>query len=307
MTVTSILQPGQMETAAGDIPELRLPPGTLFGDRARRLRRLAEGHSLGDYLSFLAALATSQQDALDRHPEILLPDAGLIARCFEYQMPPLSAASRHRHPHWRDVARKLAETVQETVPAEGREAFALLLTPDNTAWLEVQADHLLAGQMAHLNLATAPLVGAALQVQWTHLASRLAPEQVAREGQPALCPVCGSHPVASVIRTDGATHGLRYLQCALCGSEWHLVRSKCSNCETTQAVTYYSIAGSGDIVRAEACPACRTYLKVMHPEKDPQVDPVADDLATLGLDLLMGEKDFGKSGINFLMIPGTEE
>ena len=127
-----------------------------------------------------------------------------------------------------------------------------------------------------------------------------------RKGQPALCPVCGSHPVASIIRTDGAANGLRYLHCVLCGSEWHVVRSKCSNCETTQAVTYYSIVDSGDIVRAEACPACRSYLKVIHQDKDFQVDPVADDIATLALDLLMGEKDFAKSGINFLMIPGEE-
>jgi len=295
-----------METTAGDIPKLLLPPADLFVGHARRLRQLAAGHNLGDYLYFIASLAESQQNALDQHPEIPLPDAELLARCYEYRMPPLSPAGWRRHPHWRGVARMLAEAVQESVPAEGRESFSLLLAPDNMAWLEAQADHLLAGRLANLNLATAPLVGAALQVQWTNLARRLMPEQVAQEGQPALCPVCGSQPVAAVIRPDGAARGLRFLQCALCSSAWHMVRSKCSNCETTKAVTNYSIAGSGDVVRAEACPACRSYLKVMHQEKNFLVDPVADDIATLGLDLLMGEKDFARSGINFLMIPGEE-
>ena len=58
---TQILEPGQIEAAAGDIPELRLPEARVFSDRARRLRQLAEGHSLGEYLRFVAHLAAAQQ------------------------------------------------------------------------------------------------------------------------------------------------------------------------------------------------------------------------------------------------------
>jgi FdhE protein len=32
------------------------------------------------------------------------------------------------------------------------------------------------------------------------------------------CPVCGSHPVVSVIRSDGPTAGLRYVHCTLCNT-----------------------------------------------------------------------------------------
>jgi len=306
MTVTPILQPGQIETAAGDIPELRLPPATLYSHRAQRLRQLAEGHSLGDYLHFLAVLVECQQRALDHHPAIPGPDARLLNRCHQDAMPPLAPPGRRRHPHWQEVARFLAEVMYDQVPVGGRDAFSPLLDPKKE-WLEAQADSLLGQKFAGLNLATAPFIGAALQVQWTCLARQLEAQQVTRPGESILCPVCGGHPVASVIRTDGPASGLRYLHCALCGSEWHMVRSKCSQCDNSKGLTYYGIEGRKEFTRAEACPACRTYLKVISQDKGVRVDPVADDLATLALDLLMGEKEFAKSGLNFFMLPGKDE
>jgi FdhE protein len=40
--------------------------------------------------------------------------------------------------------------------------------------------------------------------------------------------------------------------------------------------------------------------------KDPQADPVADDLATLTLDMLMAEREYLRSGPNLLFVPGEE-
>ena len=306
MTVTPILQPGQMEGAAGDIPELRLPPSNLFSSRAQRLRQLAEGHSLGDYLRFLAVLCDGQQRELDAHPIIPLPDSTLLSNCLEYAMPPLAPPGWPRHSHWQEVARNLADALYDAAPASGRESIARFLGQKKD-WLESQTSLLLEGRLDGLDLAAAPIVGAALQVQWTWLARQLEPRQVARQEHPSLCPVCGSHPVASVIRIGGAENGLRYLHCALCSSEWHLVRAKCSNCDNTRDIGYYSVEGGKNIVRAEACPECRTYLKVIHQDRDPLVDPAADDLASLALDLLMGEEGYAKSGINYLMMHGAGE
>jgi len=300
MTTTPILLPGQMEAPAGDFPELRLPSAMVFSRRAQRLRHLARGHSLGDYLCFMAVLAECQQSELDRHPEIPVPDTRLLASCREYAMPPLGTAGWHRNPHWQTITQILFDAIYNEVPAGGLEALALLHNPKKE-WLEAQADIILAQKLEGLNLAAAPIIGAALQVQWTYLARQLEPSQMAWHEQPAVCPVCGGHPVASVIRTDGPANGLRYLHCSLCSSEWHMVRSKCSNCDSSKDISYYSIEGREEIVRAEACPACHSYLKVIHQEKDSWVDPVADDLATLALDLLMGEKKFAKSSVNFLM------
>ena len=56
-----------------------------------------------------------------------------------------------------------------------------------------------------------------------------------------------------------------------------------------RVVIYDSIEGGPDLFRAEVWFVCHSYLKVIHQETDPQVDPVAYDLATLTLDLLRGE------------------
>lgn len=127
---------------------------------------------------------------------------------------------------------------------------------------------------------------------------------MARPEHPNLCPVYGSHPVSSVVRIGGAESGLRYLHCALHSSEWHVVRAKCSNCDNTRGIAYYHLEGDAPVVRAESCPECQTYLKTVHQDKDPLADPVADDLASLTLDLLMDETGHAKSGINWYLIQG---
>jgi len=300
MTATPILQPGQLEPAAGAIAELYLPPAQLFAARARRFRQLAEGHSLAGYLLFLARLAEWQQNELDHHPDLPIPTPHLLAQCREHAMPPLAPAGWPRQPQWQEAARRATDAVNQQLPHKGRQALASLLAADS-GWLEAQADALLRGRMTDLDLAVAPLIGAALQVQWTHLVRQLQPHQIGRPEHPALCPVCGSHPVAAVIRAGGTTaQGLRYLHCVLCGSEWHVVRATCSQCGSTKGIDYYGLEG-GQAVRAEACSACRSYLKILQ-QQDAHADPVADDIASLALDLLMGEKNYATSGVNLLMI-----
>jgi len=300
---TTLLQPGEIEAAAGNIPELLLPPADLFLSRARRLEQLAEGHTLGDYLRFVAELARAQQECLDAGPAAELPAPERLAQCREHQMPPLSPAGLGLPDGWRDTARQLAQTVLPSLPATGQAALeSVLEKPD--AWLDEQALQLLDGNIQELDAAVAPIVGAALQVHWTRLARQLEPAQVARPEHPNLCPVCGAHPVSSVVRIGGAENGLRYLHCTLCSAEWHVVRAKCSNCDNTRGIAHYHLEGGNKAVQAESCPECQSYLKVVQQEKDPLADPVADDLATLTLDLLMDEAGFVPSGINWYLIQG---
>jgi FdhE protein len=301
---TTLLQPGQIEAAAGSILELRLPPADLFLMRARRLEQLAEGHAMGDYLRFVARLARAQQERLDAGPMAVLPSTERLAQCYEYGMPPLAPAGLARPFGWHDTARQLAKTVQPALPAAGQAALQQLVNGQD-AWLDEQATLLFEGDMQEMDAAVAPLVGAALQVHWTQLAHQLDPAQVARPELPNLCPVCGAHPVSSVVRIGGAENGLRYLHCTLCSSEWHVVRAKCSNCDNTRGISYYHLEGGNRIVDAENCPECQTYLKVVHQDKDPLADPVADDLASLTLDLLMDEVDTVRSGINWYLILGS--
>lgn len=117
------------------------------------------------------------------------------------------------------------------------------------------------------------------------------------------CPVCGSIPVSSVVHL-GTVNGLRYLHCNLCESEWHVVRVKCSNCEQTGDLNYWSLESEQAAVKAESCGDCGTYLKILYQEKDPKVEAVADDLASLILDAKMEEEGFARNSINPFLFPG---
>ena len=109
MPKPTIIQPGDVAVTGNDPPEVRLPDRQLFSRRARRLRQLADGHSMADYLRFAATLAEAQQQQLDRLPALPLPDQGLLEHCRAHQMPPLAPAGWPRDSVWRTVAVQLAE------------------------------------------------------------------------------------------------------------------------------------------------------------------------------------------------------
>lgn len=78
------------------------------------------------------------------------------------------------------------------------------------------------------------------QVCWTRLAAALDTAWITRPESHGLCPVCGSPPVAGIVRIGDADHGLRYLHCALCGTEWHVVRAPCSHYDNDKGIVYYT-------------------------------------------------------------------
>jgi FdhE protein len=110
--------------------------------------------------------------------------------------------------------------------------------------------------------------------------------------------------VASAIRIGIPAPGTRYLHCVLCGTDWQVPRGQCFQCETRDKVAYYHLEGGREAVKAEACDECRGYLKIVNMEKDPLVDPVADDLGTLALDILMDERGYERASPNLLFVPG---
>ena len=57
-------------------------------------------------------------------------------------------------------------------------------------------------------------------------------------------------------------------------------------------------------IEAETCDACKHYLKIMHMAREVHAEPVADDLATLTLDLLVSEEGYIRSGSNMLLLFG---
>lgn len=305
-----ILQPGDIEALdRTSPPRVRLPqPASLFAERAARLAQKAEGNPIGDYLRFLSHLARAQQHAA-ASVQTAAPDAELIARAQEHSMPLLPAAS-HVDPAWHAV---LDQLVQACAAAPALpEALAPVLERLRTLGREERdtlARRVLVGLLSEgEDLAAAPLVMAALQVVFADRASRLREADIPYTEPATICPVCATAPVASVLRIGGQASGLRYLHCGTCATEWHMVRVKCSHCESTQGIRYQGLeqlepgaAQADQTVLAETCDGCHTYRKLVNQEKDPLAEPLADDLATLMLDLLMGETDYARASMNPLL------
>jgi len=302
-----ILEPGQIEALGhGAIPRIRLPDRSgPFAARARRLTQLAAsgaiGHAIGDYLRLMAAVAEAQGAAL-AELDPTLPSATELERSGTHRMPPIEMRGWPREPAWRALAAQLTERVADTadIPASARDELAQVRTLP-AEWLEGQADAILGGRRGEIELAAAPFVMAALQTWWVALASRLTEEVVPALEVPGVCPTCGTLPVASVVRADQRSQGYRYLHCALCATEWHLVRVTCSHCLSTEGIAQHSIENGPEAIRAESCEQCHTYRKILYQEKDVGVEPVADDLASLALDLLMGEAGYHRGSANPLL------
>ena len=297
-----ILQPGEIEAGAPPAPWLKLPESSPFADRAKRLAALAPGHALDEFLRFTAALSEAQHEAYSRMPTVALPSAEVLDLCRAHAMPPLNAANLERDPQWRAALRHILDQSRAAAPASAKEVIERVSHLDDAA-LESLASTLLRQDSTDFDRAAAPFVAAALQVYWHRLAAALDVQDIGRPETLALCPVCGSPPVASSVHV-GPEHGLRYLHCTLCGTEWNVVRIKCSSCENTKDVAYYCIDNGSAAVKAETCDACHSYLKILYLEKDPAADPVADDLASLALDLLLDEQGYQRSGLNYFLIPG---
>jgi len=124
-----------------------------------------------------------------------------------------------------------------------------------------------------------------------------------------------------------------------------MVRVKCTHCEASEHVAYHVVDKAGDAavsgaevlaaagvtepvakradgrptldeaakrvasspIRAESCDDCHSYRKIFYQDKDPFVEPVADDLASLALDVLMGEAGYARANGNPLLWQNAED
>ena len=316
--------------AGGETPYFHWPAAaSVFAERAMRLRQLARGHAMAGYLEFIADLAMAQQHALATFPSVPVPDSAALDDAARHGAPPLPAADWPRDPAWHAALRAIAAELRATAPAGAQDALQRLLDAD-AEFLERQADCLLVGVSAGLDLACAPIIAGALQVYWLHLVNQVR-AQHSGSGQPfgrtddeTACPCCGSGPTASITRSAGESLGQRYLHCSLCSTQWHLVRIKCSHCLSTKALAYQSLdsADAPDApaddgapnsraahasIQAETCDDCGHYLKIVHSDRDPFVEPVADDLASLTLDLLVSETGKLRHGHNLMLLLGEPD
>ena len=311
--VQRIIEAAQIESLdPSAIPRLRMPErATVFAARAARLLQLAGANNpIAGYLRLMAALADAQQRVLTRF-HAPMPARESIELNQRHSMPIVPALSDTRDPAWRDVLFMLLDGIDAAgalTPALAQ--LVARLRAMNAAALDAQADAILALRFAEIDPAAAPFIAAALQVVWTDLASRIDMRDVPYLDTPGVCPVCGSVPVASIVRVGGAYEGYRYVQCGLCATELHVVRAKCTNCDSTKGIAYHAM-GSGEEseqekaskakgapLKAESCDECGTYRKIGYQEKAFDFEPYADDLASLTLDLLMGDAGYRRAAPN---------
>ncbi len=303
-----ILQPGEIESLdRTHFQRILLPaPASLFAERAARVRQLADGNPIADYLHFIAHIIDAQHAAAAALPATPL-DSDLVERAQQHSMP-LMPALEHIDPAWQGVLDAMLDTLgaQGGLPEALQPLIATLRELD-AGERDAIARRLLQKEGAARDIGLSPFVMAALQVTFAQRASQLRERDVPYTDPVTICPVCASEPVASVLRIGGQMAGHRYLHCGTCCTEWQMVRVKCSHCESTKDVRYQGIEGGKDVVMAETCGVCGTYRKVVNQEKDPMAEPLADDLASLMLDLLMGETQFQRASPNPLLYVAVAE
>lgn len=299
--VQRILEPAEIESIDHiAIARLRLPDRSdVFSARAQRLRQLAPSNPIGPYLLLMATVADAQH-AVAGNLDIPAISPEVIERAGEHCMPLLPAQDAGVPLSAPALFDQLASTPELAAPLA-----ALRAMPPEALAAQMRA--LLGLHDAPVDPSVAPLLMAALQLDRTVLASQLREQDIPMLDVHTVCPVCGTPPVASIVRIGGRYQGLRYLHCGLCATEWHMVRVKCSHCETTEGISYYAVEGHGDALKAEACDQCHHYRKISYMEKDPMAEPLADDLGSLALDVMMGEAGYGRANGNPLLWLADDE
>ncbi|XWY20509.1 formate dehydrogenase accessory protein FdhE [Bisgaard Taxon 45] len=278
-------------------------PKNLYQRRVARFTSLAHAHPLADYLHFASQVAEAQLTVLQQLPIEQDPrlSADNLSSDFLAEQP-LNAQHWQRDAVWQTL---LMAILAEIKPKASATILNTIETLEkySTAELDRMADTLLAQEFEQISSDQAVFIWAALSLYWVQLVQQI-PHSSHKDSAENLhvCPICGSAPVASVIHF-GAEQGLRYLHCALCESEWNMVRSKCTNCDQTGKLDYWSIDSKMAAVKAESCGDCHSYLKALYQERDPKVEAIADDLASIFLDVEMEEKGLQRSGLNPFLFP----
>lgn len=302
--MSSVSTPRHEPIPIGEIAEppfARLPdPSTLFATRAERFRSLADGHQLAPYLNFLAALSMAQHEVPQGLPVPDLPTSEARARASEFGMPPLDRGKFTTEPAFDETLDRLFAraasiempdaarvALQRAGAADGGQRAAMVRAVlDDAIPVEALADHL--------------FVAAALQVHFVRQAAMLDAKSLKEVGDGA-CPSCGGAPVSSLVVGWAGAHNSRYCVCSLCATQWNYVRIKCTLCGSTKGISYQHVEHD-KTVRAETCDTCHGYVKIMQQIQNPALDPVADDVASLALDLLVRDLGYRRGAVNPFML-----
>lgn len=274
-------------------------PTSVFLNRSKRLAQLAAGNALEPYLTFISLVTRAQHDTQAALYGASLPDGNRIRQALEHGMPPLTRSLPEPQDAVDAVIDGLLQRLaDDRLPAEAAAAVQALrgVPPDRRRAMLLDAltsKEDVSGE----DIAQLVLLLAGAQVHFTRVAALLDAGAL-KPIADAVCPTCGSGPMTSSVVGWPKAYNTRFCTCSLCATMWNVVRVKCVLCGSTEKVAYQTIEGGSDTVKAETCEKCRGYVKVLYEVNDPSLEPLADDVATLGLDMLLAKEGWKRGGQN---------
>lgn len=298
--MTTTLQPDP--SAIGGVPVAPLAflpdPEAVFDKRARRFAFLADhGGNLSPYLRFLGDLAALQARlARDLTPVApVAPDRIRVSR--ESRMPPINrAALATDEAMHATLDRFLSDAAALDMPEPARLALSAVTAAGiaDRHWL---LENILSDRIPENSAAPHLFAGAAVQVHLALLAATLDARQLVKI-RTGTCPACGGKPATSSVLGAAGVENTRYAACGCCATQWNEVRVVCLCCGSNAAISYRSAETDKATVKAEVCGDCDGWVKILYQVQNPSLDPIADDVASLGLDMMMKTTDYRRGGFN---------
>lgn len=264
----------------------------LFQNRAKRFAFLAETSELAPYLAFLADMTR-----LQARLSVQLPPVATVPPARAAGMPPIDRAALAGDPALHDTLSALcAGATALDMPDAARLALQAVTSAgqDDRGWL---LTNILSGTIPDDSIAPHLFAAAAVELHLARMAATLDATLLAPVGT-GVCPACGGRPATSSVTGDHGVENTRYACCGSCATRWNEVRVKCLCCGSTKGLTYRSAETHDATVKAECCGECESWVKILYQVRNHSLDPVADDVGSLGLDLLMRDTRFRRAGFN---------
>lgn len=277
---------------------LRQEPEQLFKARAERFRFLAQSSDLSDYLEFLADLADLQLALTRQLPEPAPLAAEQLARAAQARLPLIDRAPLANDSALHACLLALCDAAGSlSMPEPARQALEALkqASADDQRWLLA---NVLADTIPEDSIAPHLFAAAAVQVHLARMSAAL-PLEALQPVATGVCPACGGRAATSSVIGLRDIENVRYATCNCCATQWNEVRIKCLCCGSTQGITYRSADTDEATVKAEVCKECDHWVKILYQVRNASLDPIADDIGSIGLDMLMkNETAFKKGGFN---------
>lgn len=281
---------------------LQQDPAQLFKTRATRFRFLAQTSELASYLEFLADLTEIQAELVGTFHVPAAIASEQLARASQARLPLIDRASLADDEQLYASLDALVEAAAAiTMPEPARQALDAVRQADaeDRRWLlaNVLSDTIPEDSVAHHLFAAA-----AMQLHLARLAASLPPDAL-KPVKTGVCPACGGRPVTSSVIGLRDIENVRYASCSCCAMQWNEVRIKCLCCGSTEGVSYRSADAEDATVKAEVCDTCDHWVKVLYQVRNASLEPVADDVGSMGLDIMMkNETSYIKGGFNPFLI-----